>query len=206
MNWARDRSTLWNAAERAGRRNDARLAKEVIVFLPSDLSPSRCRELALTFARQLADRYQNAVDLAVHQPRPGSDERHHHAHLLSARPRSHPWLERLEKADDLLFLILRQIPEPSDHVLRLTLVSFDGILQCQRPQVMHEAGAHAQAPKRRRAQLVGCVLWSRLHDSISGLDVMQQEVTVRMNDLVAQRFGYDEGSTVDNRSRAGRSD
>lgn len=82
MNWARDRSILWNAAERAGRRNDARLAQEIIVFLPLELSPSRRAGLALTFARQLADRYQNAVDLAVHQPRRGSDERHHHAHFL----------------------------------------------------------------------------------------------------------------------------
>jgi len=86
INWARDRSTLWNAAERAGRRNDARLAKEVIVFLPSELTPSRRTRLALTFARQLADRYRKAVDLAVHDPHLGSDERHHHAHLLHDHP------------------------------------------------------------------------------------------------------------------------
>ena len=52
------------------------------MFLPSELTPSWRTGLALTFARQLANRYQNAVDLAIHQPRPGSDERHHHAHLL----------------------------------------------------------------------------------------------------------------------------
>ncbi|TLZ37869.1 MAG: Ti-type conjugative transfer relaxase TraA, partial [Gammaproteobacteria bacterium] len=79
--WARDRAALWNAAEHAGRRN-ARLAREVLVTLPPELEPARRMELARTFARELADRYQSAVDLAVHEPRRDSDERHHHAHLL----------------------------------------------------------------------------------------------------------------------------
>src|SRR5437763_1828308 len=80
-NWARDRAALWNAAEHADRRN-ARLAREVLVILPRELAPARRTELARTFARELADRYQSAVDLAVHEPRRDSDERHHHAHLL----------------------------------------------------------------------------------------------------------------------------
>ena len=82
MNWARDRATLWNAVERAGLRKNARLAREVLVLLPPELTASHRTELALKFSRQLADRYQNAVDLAVHEPRPGSDQRAHHAHLL----------------------------------------------------------------------------------------------------------------------------
>jgi len=80
-NWARDRAALWNAAEDAGRRN-ARLAREVLVTLPPELAPARRTELARSFVRELADRYQSAVDLAVHEPRRDSDERHHHAHLL----------------------------------------------------------------------------------------------------------------------------
>jgi hypothetical protein len=81
-NWARDRSTRWNAAERAGRRTNSKLAREVLVLLPTELTASQRTELALKFSRQLADRYQNAVDLAAHEPRPGSDQRAHHAHVL----------------------------------------------------------------------------------------------------------------------------
>src|SRR2546423_10956226 len=80
-NWARDRAALWNAAEHAGRRN-ARLAREVLVILPRELAPAQRTELARSFARELAERYRSAVDLAVHEPRRDSDERHHHAHLL----------------------------------------------------------------------------------------------------------------------------
>jgi hypothetical protein len=80
--WARERSALWNAAEHAGGRRNARLAREVLVTLPPELGQAQRTELARTFARQLADRYRCAIDLAVHAPRSGSDPRHHHAHLL----------------------------------------------------------------------------------------------------------------------------
>src|SRR6266404_1875855 len=79
--WARERAALWNAAEHGTRRN-ARLAREVLVTLPPELGQAQRTQLARTFARQLADRYRCAIDLAVHAPRPGSDPRHHHAHLL----------------------------------------------------------------------------------------------------------------------------
>jgi hypothetical protein len=52
-------------------------------------------------------------------------------------------LERLEKADDLLFVSLRQFPEMSDHVLGLAFVPLDGISQRQRREVTHKSGAHA---------------------------------------------------------------
>jgi hypothetical protein len=80
-NWARERAALWNTAEHGTRRN-ARLAREVLVTLPPELEQAQRTELARTFARRLADRYRCAIDLAVHAPRPGSDPRHHHAHLL----------------------------------------------------------------------------------------------------------------------------
>src|SRR5438270_11610069 len=81
-NWARDRAALWNAAEHAGQRRNARLAREVLVTLPPELAQAERTELARRCSRELADRYGSAVDLAVHEPRAGSDERHHHAHLL----------------------------------------------------------------------------------------------------------------------------
>lgn len=80
-NWARDRATLWNAAERGDRRN-LRLGREVLVLLPPELDKVQRHALVHRFSQNLADKYQNAVDFTVHEPRPGSDKRHHHAHLL----------------------------------------------------------------------------------------------------------------------------
>ena len=37
INWARDRQTLWNAAEVAEKREDARVAREYEVALPHEL-------------------------------------------------------------------------------------------------------------------------------------------------------------------------
>lgn len=82
MAWSRERSTLWNAAEHAGLRCNSRLAREWLVFLPPELDPDQRRQLVQAFAHELADRYRAAVDLCVHQPRPGADPRNHHAHLL----------------------------------------------------------------------------------------------------------------------------
>jgi len=81
--WARDRSTLWNRAEAAERRKDARVAREYVVALPHELASKLRLELARDFAQSIADRYGGVVDLAVHQPVKGGDARNHHAHILS---------------------------------------------------------------------------------------------------------------------------
>ena len=62
--WALDRSALWNAAEKAEKRKDSRVA------------------LARAFAQHLADWYGAAVDMAIHEPHGKTDGRNHHAHLL----------------------------------------------------------------------------------------------------------------------------
>jgi hypothetical protein len=53
-----------------------------LVILPPEISVAKRTELARTFALELAEKYRNAVDFAVHEPRAGSDQRHHHAHVL----------------------------------------------------------------------------------------------------------------------------
>jgi ATP-dependent exoDNAse (exonuclease V) alpha subunit len=85
MAWARDRSNLWNTAESAETRKDARVAREYLVALPVELSPPQRLELVRGFSQELSDRYGFAVDFAVHAPRdfPGSDPRNFHAHLLA---------------------------------------------------------------------------------------------------------------------------
>lgn len=83
MEWARDRATLWNTAEAAEKRRDARVAREFEVTLPFELSPEQRLALARGFARELSDRYGVAVDLAIHDPKAGGDPRNFHAHLLA---------------------------------------------------------------------------------------------------------------------------
>jgi ATP-dependent exoDNAse (exonuclease V) alpha subunit len=81
--WAAERASLWNAAERAEVRRNARVACEYQVALPVELDDAQRLELARSFARELAQRHGVAVDLAVHAPRRGGDARNHHAHLLA---------------------------------------------------------------------------------------------------------------------------
>jgi Ti-type conjugative transfer relaxase TraA len=80
--WARDRAVLWNAAEFAEKRSDARTAREFVLALPHELDDAQRLELTRGFAQGLADRYGAAVDVAIHQPHEGKDLRNRHAHLL----------------------------------------------------------------------------------------------------------------------------
>jgi hypothetical protein len=79
--WTGDRAALWNAVESTHRCN-AQLGREVMVVLPEELNTERRTQLVRGFAQELADKYRCAVDTTIHLPRPQSDERNHHAHLL----------------------------------------------------------------------------------------------------------------------------
>ncbi|MGI8387924.1 Ti-type conjugative transfer relaxase TraA [Brucella anthropi] len=80
--WARDRSTLWNAAEFAEKRKDARVAREFEVALPHELTAEERLEATRAVAQDLANRYGAAVDFAIHAPHDASDVRNHHAHIM----------------------------------------------------------------------------------------------------------------------------
>lgn len=77
-----DRQTLWNMAEQAEKRKDARIAREIRVALPHELSEKERSKLANEFVKQLVEKYQIAVDLSLHQPDRQGDNRNFHAHLL----------------------------------------------------------------------------------------------------------------------------
>ena len=80
--WAKDREKLWNAAEFAEKRKDARVAREVEVALPHELNIDERLALTREFSQHLADRYNVAVDFAIHKPHDTSDERNFHVHIL----------------------------------------------------------------------------------------------------------------------------
>jgi ATP-dependent exoDNAse (exonuclease V) alpha subunit len=85
MGWAHDRSNLWNTAESAETRKNARVAREYLVALPVELRHEDRLSLVRGFSRELVERYRFALDVAIHAPRdfPGSDPRNFHAHLLA---------------------------------------------------------------------------------------------------------------------------
>lgn len=82
-----DRSELWNKAEDAEHRKDARVAREWLINLPYELDEQNRKELAHTFAQTLADKYGTIADCAIHQPTQkevdrGADPRNFHAHIM----------------------------------------------------------------------------------------------------------------------------
>ncbi|POO48435.1 Ti-type conjugative transfer relaxase TraA, partial [Agrobacterium rosae] len=80
--WALDRSALWNGAEAAEKRCDARVAREFEIALPHELNNNDRLSLTRAFARDLANRYGTAVDFAIHVPQGKSDIRNIHAHVV----------------------------------------------------------------------------------------------------------------------------
>lgn len=77
------RSTLWNLAEVAERRKDAKVAREWELALPSELTHEQRVDLACQFARKLVERYGVVADVCIHAPGREGDPRNHHAHILT---------------------------------------------------------------------------------------------------------------------------
>lgn len=79
--WAKDPYTLWNAAEFAEIQHNSRVARDYMMILPEELTAEQRRDVAYRFAQMLADRYDNAIDVALHDKRTGR-ARYYHAHLM----------------------------------------------------------------------------------------------------------------------------
>lgn len=91
VEWAMNRSALWNTAEKTERRKDSRTAREVVIALPCELDSEQRLALTREFAQQLADQYKVAIDIAIHEPDKASknatleeieSSKNHHAHFL----------------------------------------------------------------------------------------------------------------------------
>jgi len=78
-----DRSDLWNRAEEAEKRKDAKVAREWEIALPAELNAVERKMLARAFAKELTKRYGVAADVCIHEPSRDGDERNHHAHILT---------------------------------------------------------------------------------------------------------------------------
>lgn len=80
--WAHDREALWNAAERAELRSNGRLATELELALPHELSDAQRKQLLTEYLRPIIAQHGVAADVAVHAPGQGRDHRNVHAHVL----------------------------------------------------------------------------------------------------------------------------
>ena len=92
---------LWNRAEAAEVRRNARVAREVLVALPHELDQVQRSDLAKSIAQDLANRYGTAGTLAVHQPDREGDNRNHHVHILMTTRRLEASGELGEKTREL---------------------------------------------------------------------------------------------------------
>lgn len=94
--WAEDRSALWNGAEAAEKRKDARVAREYEIAIPKDLTREQGIALVRDFSQALCDRYGVAVDFHIHRDRAiawdGSEKgfQGFHAHVMTTTRRLGP--------------------------------------------------------------------------------------------------------------------
>ena len=99
-----DREKLWNKAELAENRKDGRTAREWVLAIPHELVPKDKKKrkdlkqnegarVAVRFAKVLAERYNEGVDVAIHSPDKEGDNRNWHAHIMTTT-------RELERTDD----------------------------------------------------------------------------------------------------------
>lgn len=90
---------LWNKAEKAEVRKDARVGREWNIALPHELTPDQRKDLAKDIAQDIADRYQVGTQIAIHAPSKTGDERNHHVHILTTTRKIDKDLNLTDKAD-----------------------------------------------------------------------------------------------------------
>ena len=79
---APDRAEFWNRVEAHHKRGDAVVARELVAAIPEELPPYEQIQLAREMGAALSDEYGVAVDVCVHQPSRGGDDRNTHVHFL----------------------------------------------------------------------------------------------------------------------------
>ena len=80
--WGQDRECLWNGAEAAEPRANGRLATELELALPHELTVAQRKQLVTDFLAPIIEKYGVAADVAMHEPGQENDHRNHHAHCL----------------------------------------------------------------------------------------------------------------------------
>jgi len=76
--WVHDRQSLWNAIERAEKRKDAQLAREIEIGLPRELSKDQQVNLLREFVKTTFVSHGMVADVALHL----DNEKNPHAHVM----------------------------------------------------------------------------------------------------------------------------
>lgn len=168
--WAKDRSQLWNAAEAAETRKNSRLGREIVLALPDELSAEQRRELAGEMASHIVERYEVAVDVAIHQPNPKGDDRNFHVHMLVSARRltSNGFGEKTRELDDR-----EQGPAEVEH-LRAEWARLAN-------RALEQAGQHVQID-HRSFQRQGVKRMPSLHLGPSASALERRGVQTRLGD------------------------
>ncbi len=80
--WVFDRQTLWNMVERAEKRVDAQLAREIEITLPRELPRAEQIDLVRRFVREQFVREGMVADIGIHAPHASDGKEQPHAHVL----------------------------------------------------------------------------------------------------------------------------
>lgn len=80
--WAKDRAQLWNEAEKAEKRKDAQLARNIELALPYEFTDEQRERLLTDFVRENFVRKGMVADVTMHAPDRCGDQRNYHAHIL----------------------------------------------------------------------------------------------------------------------------
>lgn len=77
-----DRQTLWNAVEDAEKAKDSRLARQLIVALPSELTLQEWQPMLRQFVQEQCVSKGMCADYAIHD----TDGHNPHAHIMITAP------------------------------------------------------------------------------------------------------------------------
>ena len=80
--WATDRASLWNAVEAKEKRKDSRLARDVRVSLPRELTLDQQRELVEGYVRETFVSQGMVADINIHSGRASDGKQNPHAHIM----------------------------------------------------------------------------------------------------------------------------
>lgn len=83
-----DPARLWNEAEKAEKRKNSCVSREVLVALPAEMTDPQREELARELAGELVNRYRVGLSVGIHRPDDGGNN--HHAHMLMTTRRITP--------------------------------------------------------------------------------------------------------------------
>ncbi len=181
-----ERAEFWNRIESHHKRGDAVLVREVEVALPKELSKEQRQELAVSFGRELADRYGVAADVALHAPKTVTDRD------LEKKPDQYweidPDTGRRHNANWHAHIMLSACHVSPDGTLGKKAVELDPI-HCQRHKL--ENMAEKERPR-----------WNELVNS--ALERAGKEARVDLRSLEAQRVAAIERGEIEKATKLDR--